>query len=73
MFQKMDDKVESIPKDIEELSSIKDYMATVPNELEKLKPDIKSCMGVYEILNFFNYQFKSAEDFDRKWNLFKAP
>ena len=29
-------KIESQPKDIEELTSIKDYMAAVPSEIEKM-------------------------------------
>ena len=47
----MNNKVESAPKDIEELTSIKDYMAQVPNEIEKMQGDIKTCMGIYEILS----------------------
>ena len=35
-FEKMNNKIESAPKDIEELVSIKDYMASVPNEIEKI-------------------------------------
>ena len=35
-FDKMNNKIESSPKDIEELTSIKEYMASVPNEIEKL-------------------------------------
>ena len=50
-FEKMNNKVESAPKDIEELTSIKDYMAQVPNEIEKMQGDIKTCMGIYEILS----------------------
>lgn len=50
-FDKMIMKIESQPKDIEELTSIKDYMAAVPNEIEKMNSDIKNCMSIYEILN----------------------
>lgn len=50
-FEKMNNKIESSPKDIEELTSIKDYMASVPNEIEKLMSDLKASMNVYEILN----------------------
>lgn len=50
-FEKMNNKIESAPKDIEELTSIKDYMASIPNEIEKLMSDLKGCMGIYEILN----------------------
>ena len=57
IFEKMDMKIGSQPKDIEELTSIREYMAAIPNELEKLSVDIKLCMGVYDILNFFGYKF----------------
>ena len=32
----MNMKCESHPKDIEELTTLKDYMASIPNEIEKL-------------------------------------
>ena len=35
-FYKINDKLTSTPKDIEELSMIKDFMLSVPNEIEKL-------------------------------------
>ena len=56
-FEKMNNKIESAPRDIEELTSIKDYMQAIPNEIEKLMPDLKTCMNIYEILNQFNYKF----------------
>lgn len=73
IFEKMDMKILTSPKDIEELTSIKDYMATVPNEIEKLSVEIKACMNIYETLNFFSYKFSDDEEFDRKWNVFKVP
>jgi len=72
-FEKMNNKVESAPKDIEELTSIKDYMASVPNEIEKISGDIKSCTNIYEILNQFNYKFHDDDDYDKKWRLFGSP
>jgi len=35
-FEKINMKIESHPKDIEELTALKDFMATIPNEIEKL-------------------------------------
>ena len=35
-FDKMNMKIESHPKDIEELTALKEYMAGIPNEIEKL-------------------------------------
>jgi len=34
-FEKSNIKVESVPKNIEELSQIKDFMQALPKELEK--------------------------------------
>ncbi len=72
-FEKITAKIESHPKDIEELTALKDYMASVPNEIEKLQKDIKETLGVYEILNHFNYKFPNDADFDKKWEVFGAP
>lgn len=72
-FDKMNLKIESHPKDIEELTTLKDYMAGIPNEIEKLQKDIKDCLGIYEILNFFNYKFTDDDDFNKRWKLYGAP
>lgn len=69
----MNNKIESVPKDIEELTSIRDYMASVPNEIEKISADLKACTNVYEILNQFSYKYQDDEDYDRKWKLFGSP
>ena len=72
-FAKMNAKIETAPKDIEELTSIKDYMAAVPNEIEKINAEIKASINVYEILNQFNYKFADDEDYDKRWRLYGAP
>jgi dynein heavy chain len=69
----MNMKIESHPKDIEELTALKDYMAGVPNEIEKLQKDIKECLSYYEILNGFNYKFTDDDDFNKRWKLYGAP
>jgi hypothetical protein len=66
-------KIESQPKDIEELTSIKDYMSAVPMELEKINVEIKANMNIYDILSSFNYKFQDEEDYDKKWRVFGAP
>mmetsp|Transcript_9535 Transcript_9535/g.9123 ORF Transcript_9535/g.9123 Transcript_9535/m.9123 type:complete len:110 (-) Transcript_9535:2427-2756(-) len=73
IFEKMDMKIQSAPKDIEELTSIKDFMANVPMEIEKLATDIKNAMGVYDILDYFGYKFSDDDDFDKKWRVFGSP
>lgn len=72
-FDKMNLKIETTPKDIEELTALKDYMAGIPNEIEKLQKDIKDCLGIYEILNGFNYKFADDDDFNKRWKLYGAP
>jgi len=69
----MNMKIEGHPRDIEELTALKDYMAGIPNEIEKLQKDIKDCLGIYEILNGFNYRFADDDDFGKRWKLFGAP
>ncbi len=49
-FEKMNLKIEGHPKDIEELTALKDYMVSVPNEIEKLQKDLKDCLNIYTIL-----------------------
>ena len=48
-------------------------MASVPNELEQVMSDLKTCMNVYEILSQFGYKFHEEEDYDKKWRLFGSP
>ena len=72
-FEKMNSKLEAHPKDIEELTALKDYMAGIPNEVEKMNKDIKDCLSIYEILNNFNYKFNDDDDFNKRWRLFGAP
>ena len=66
-------KIEGSPKDIEELTGIKDYMTAVPFEIEKLMGDVKTCTSIYDILNSFNYKFNDDDDFDKKWRLIGSP
>lgn len=72
-FEQMNMKMETTPKDIEELSAIKEYMAGVPKDIEKLQAEINNCMNIYKILDEFQYTFKEEEDYDRKWKVFGSP
>jgi dynein heavy chain len=72
-FYKINDKINSQPKDIEELSQIRDFMQSVPGEIEKLDVQIKLGMQVYEILADFKYTFAEEEDYDKQWRLFGSP
>ena len=73
LFEKMNVKCEIHPKDIEELTTLKDYMASIPNEIDKLQKDIRECLNIYEILNFFGFKFSDEDDFGRRYKLFGAP
>jgi dynein heavy chain, axonemal len=66
-------KIESHPKDIEELTTLKDFMVGVPNEIEKLQKDIKEALNIYATLDLFNYKFADDEDYGRKWKVFGSP
>ena len=69
----MNNKIEKKPTDIEDLTAIKEYMATVPNELEKLAVEINSTLDVYAILEEFQYKFHEQEDYDKQWALYGSP
>lgn len=56
-----------------ELSAIKDFMAALPNELEKQQVQIKQCMKIYETLDMFQHKFEDEEDQDRMFQVFGAP
>ena len=72
-FDRLNLAIESAPKDIEDLASIKEQMSAAPGEILKLKGEIASGMKVYGILEEFQYNFGEEEDFDRQWRLFGSP
>jgi len=49
-FQMMELKLKDIPKDIEKLTDIKDYIASMPMEMEKLKIEMTKCFDIYKIV-----------------------
>ena len=72
-FDRLNLAIESAPKDIEDLSSIKDTMNQAPAEIQKLNNEIASGMKVYRILEEFQFEFGEEEDYDRQWRLFGSP
>jgi dynein heavy chain len=46
-------KVEAVPKNIVEMSAVKDYMDALPRELEKNQKVIKDCIDIYNTLDAF--------------------
>lgn len=72
-FLIIQNKIKEVPKDIEKLTEIREFMQnTVPQELEKQKVEMTKCFDIYKILEGFNYKF-SKEDMDRKWTVFGSP
>jgi len=71
-FDKINEKLMTPPKDIEELTEIKKYISEIGIVIEKNKVDIDSCMRIYDICNEFNHEFTGGEN-DDKWRLFGAP
>lgn len=65
-FQHIQARIKEVPKDIEKLVEIKEYMQSVPGELEKIKVEMGKCFDVYKILESFNHRF-SKDDLDKKW------
>lgn len=65
-------KVRETPKDIEELTALKEYMSQIPQELEKIQEEINKCGDIYDILEEFQYSL-SSEDINKRWVVFKGP
>jgi dynein heavy chain len=71
-FGEINEKIRKPPKNIEELTETRRFIQEIPSTIEKLRGEIDACMGVYEILDEFNFEFSSM-DMDQKWKLFGAP
>lgn len=73
-FEEMQAKIRKPPKNIEELSDLKDYMSILPMEIEKEKKEIKRCMQIYDILDLEEYMYVFTNpELDMKWNMFGGP
>ena len=72
-FQLINEKINSSPTDIEELSAIREFIGGVPNEIKKLEGDIKIGMQTYAILEEFQHKFPDDEDYDKQWKLYGSP
>jgi len=72
-FDVFNEKVNRIPDGIEALSETKDFMASLPNELEKKAGDIKKVTQTYDILDKFHHRFEDEEDSDRIFLVYGAP
>ena len=66
-------KCQSVPKDMESLAALKDFMMGLPKELEKKKGDIRKCMAMYDTLDMFHYKFTEDEEYEKMWKVYGAP
>ena len=71
-FRKMQREISKPPKDIEELTEIKDFISRVPIEIEKMKQEIEQNMTTLSVLEKFQYKFTN-DDMNKKWELFGFP
>lgn len=71
-FDEINERIRRPPKNIEELTETKKYIAEIPVAIAKLREEINQAMDVYNILDDFNFEF-SGGDLDQKWTLFGAP
>ena len=60
-FKEINQKVDLKHAKIEELAAVRDFMTGVPNEIEKLRGEIKIGMQYYGILEEFCYTFGDSE------------
>jgi len=71
-FKQMERKILTQPENIEDLTNLKEYLAQIPLELEKIKVDINGCVDVYGILEGFNFRFP-VDDLNKRWMVFGGP
>jgi len=71
-FDEINERIRRPPKNIEELTETKKYIAEIPITIAKLREEINQCMDIYYILDDFNFEF-AGTDMDQKWSLFGAP
>lgn len=60
-FDEINERIRRPPKNIEELTETKKYIAEIPSKIEQLKQEINSCMEIYGILDEFNFEFTSSD------------
>jgi dynein heavy chain len=60
------------PKDIEGVTEMREYMASVPSEILKMSPEIKKCLDTYVALENLGVRM-SNDDNGQRWRLFGSP
>lgn len=60
------------PSNIEDLTTLKEYLNNLPGEMDKMKVRMTGLFDVFKMLEEFNYRFP-VEDFQRRWKIFGSP
>ena len=68
----MEEKIKKPPATIDELTDLKNFIKDCGPDIEKKKKEIDDCMGIYKILEEFNFEM-SPVDLNAKWDLYGAP
>jgi len=71
-FGAITERIQTPPKNIQELTDTKKYLSEIGITIEKLKTEIDQCMRTYDICGEFQHEFTGGEN-DDKWKLFGAP
>jgi dynein heavy chain len=71
-FIDIEKRIRSLPKNIEELTELNEFLNALPGKLEKMNEEIKSSMEIYDILDIFGHKFP-PEDISRKWDVYRSP
>lgn len=54
------------------MTDIREYITSLPGEMDKIKIDMQKCFDIYRILEDFNYRF-SKDELDKRWIIFGSP
>ena len=65
-------RIQTVPKNIEELTETRKYISEIGVTIEKLKKEIDQNMRMYDIAQEFHHEFSQSEN-DDKWKLYGFP
>lgn len=71
-FKEMSKTVEQNPSNIEKLVELRDYMAALPGELEKVRKEIEESNKIYEMLEDFRFLL-GPDDLRKRFTVMVKP
>lgn len=71
-FKEMSKTVEQNPSNIEKLVELRDYMAAIPSELEKVKKEIEESNKIYDMLEEFRFLL-GPDDLRKRFTVMVKP